>query len=122
MSSSPTDTFAAWIGLDWADKKHDVALQAFDCNEVELSVLPHTPEAIHAWVTQLRQRFDGKPVALCTEQKRGALIHALCQYDFIVLFPVNPQMVEKYRRAFTPSRAKDDPTDACILLELLPQT
>ncbi len=67
----------------------------------------------------VRDRFEGQRVALCTEQKQGALISALCQYDFIVLFPVTPQTVAKYRRAFTPSRAKDDPTDACIVLELL---
>ncbi len=119
MSELQTNTFAAWIGLDWSDKKHDVALQAVDSDKVELSVVAHTPEAIHAWVAQLRQRFEGQKVALCTEQKQGALIYALCQYDFIVLFPVNPQTVAKYRRAFTPSRAKDDPTDAYILLELL---
>ncbi|WP_225931360.1 IS110 family transposase [Leptolyngbya sp. 7M] len=119
MPASSTDTFAACIGLDWASKKHDVALQPSNSDVVELSVLPHTPEAIHAWVAQLRDRFEGQPVALCTEQKQGALIYALCQYDFIVLYPVNPQTVAKYRRAFTPSRAKDDPTDACILLELL---
>lgn len=115
----PVENYAALIGVDWSDKKHDVALQAADSNEVELSVVAHTPETIHAWVAQLRQRFKGQKVALCTEQKQGALIYALCQYDFIVLFPVNPQTVAKYRRAFTPSRAKDDPTDACILLELL---
>ncbi|NJO81135.1 MAG: IS110 family transposase, partial [Cyanobacteria bacterium RM1_2_2] len=115
----PVENYAAWIGVDWSDKKHDIALQAADCNETELSVVSHTPETIHVWVAQLRQRFKGQKVALCTEQKQGALIYALCQYDFIVLFPVNPQTVAKYRRAFTPSRAKDDLTDACILLELL---
>jgi transposase len=36
-----------------------------------------------------------------------------------VLFPVNPAMLAKYREAFVPSRAKDDPTDAEIALELL---
>jgi len=36
-----------------------------------------------------------------------------------VLFPVNPLTVAKYREAFTPSRAKDDPTDAELQLELL---
>lgn len=82
-------------------------------------MVAHTPETSRAWVAQLRQRFEGQRVALCTEQKQGALINALCQYDLIVLYPLNPQTVAKYRRAFTPSRAKADPTDACILLELL---
>ena len=44
---------------------------------------------------------------------------ALRNYDFLVLFPVNPLTVAKYREAFTPSRAKDDPTDAELQVELL---
>ncbi len=36
-----------------------------------------------------------------------------------MLFPVNPFTLAKYREAFTPSRAKDDPTDAELQVELL---
>jgi transposase len=46
-------------------------------------------------------------------------VSALRKYDFLVLFPVNPLTVAKYREAFTPSRAKDDPTDAELQVELL---
>jgi len=38
-----------------------------------------------------------------------------------VLFPVNPLTVARYREALTPSRAKDDPTDAALQVELLLQ-
>src|SRR5207248_11265519 len=40
-------------------------------------------------------------------------------YDFVVLFPIHPLTLARYREAFTPSRAKDDPTDAELQLELL---
>ena len=40
-------------------------------------------------------------------------------YHFLVLFPINPLTLARYREAFTPSRAKDDPTDAELQLELL---
>jgi transposase len=43
----------------------------------------------------------------------------LRQYDFLVLFPLNPLTLARYRAAFTPSRAKDDPTDAALQLDLL---
>jgi transposase len=43
----------------------------------------------------------------------------LRKYDFLVLFPINPLTLARYREAFTPSRAKDDPTDAALQLELL---
>ena len=41
------------------------------------------------------------------------------KYDFLVLFPVNPATLAKYREAFTLSHVKADPTDAEIALELL---
>ena len=40
------------------------------------------------------------------------VVYALQKYDFLVLFPINPVMLAKYRQAFVPSQAKDDPTDA----------
>ncbi len=36
-----------------------------------------------------------------------------------MLFPVNPLPVARYREACTPSRAKDDPTDAALQVEML---
>jgi transposase len=74
---------------------------------------------MEAWADGLRKRFDGKAIAICTEQKRGPLIYALCKYEFLTLYPVNALLVAKYRQAFAPSRAKVDPTDAHILVELL---
>jgi Transposase IS116/IS110/IS902 family/Transposase len=58
-------------------------------------------------------------VAVCLERNQGPLVYALRQYAFLLLFPVNPVTLAKYREAFTPSHAKDDPTDAELQLELL---
>ena len=74
---------------------------------------------LHGWVAQLRERFGGRPVGIAIEQRRGAVIHALMQYEFLVLYPVNPKALARYREAFHPSGAKDDPTDAALLLDLL---
>jgi hypothetical protein len=46
-------------------------------------------------------------------------VYALQKYDFFVLFPINPTTLAKYREAFKPSRAKDDPTDTELALDLL---
>ena len=81
--------------------------------------LDHTPEAIEAWVSSLHKRFEGKPIAICLELNKGPIVFALRKYHFLVLFPVNPLTLARYREAFTPSRAKDDPTDAALQLELL---
>jgi transposase len=111
--------FAALVGLDWADAKHDVCLQAAGSEQREHDSLDHTPEAIEAWVCSLHKRFAGKPIAICLELNKGPIVFALRKYPFLVLFPVNPLTLARYREAFTPSRAKDDPTDAALQLELL---
>ena len=56
---------------------------------------------------------------MALELSKGPIVYALQKYDFFVLFPVNPSTLAKYRQAFKPSRAKDDPTDAEYALELL---
>ena len=111
--------FAAFIGIDWADRKHDVCLQAAGADAVELSVVEHRPKAIDGWARGLRERFAGQRIAVCLELSQGPIVSALLEHDIFVIFPVNPSTLAKYRRAFTPSRAKDDPTDAAIALELL---
>src|SRR5713101_3566505 len=119
MKPQAPEEFAAFIGLDWADVKHDVCLQAAGSARREFLVLEHSPEAIDAWVRTLRTRFNGQPIAVCLELNKGPIVSALQNYDFLVLFPVNPLTVARYREAFTPSRAKDDPTDAELQVELL---
>src|SRR3989454_2620391 len=119
MTQSAPHTFAAFVGIDWADAKHDVCLQAAGSAKRECFILTHTPEAIDAWVSTLRTRFNGHPIAVCLELNKGPIVSALRKYDFLVLFPINPLTLARYREAFTPSRAKDDPTDAALQLELL---
>lgn len=111
--------FAAFIGIDWADKKHDVCLWVPGVEKRERLVLEHRPRAIQAWAEQLRERFGGAPIAVTLELAQGPIVSALLEHDFFVLFPVQPAMLARYRLAFTPSRAKDDPTDAELALEVL---
>ncbi len=85
----------------------------------ERLVLEHRPGAIQAWAERLRERFAGAPVAVSVELSRGPVVSALLEHDFFRLFPVQPTTVANYRKAFAPSGAKDDPTDAEVILELL---
>src|SRR5438128_5433542 len=119
MQPQAPEAFAAFVGLDWADAKHDICLQVAGSTRREFLRLEHRPEVIDAWVCTLRTRFNGQPLAVCLELNKGPIVSALQNYGFLVLFPVNPLTVAKYREAFTPSRAKDDPTDAELQVELL---
>lgn len=110
---------AARIGLDWADGHHDLALLPAGSDQVERIRIAHTPEALREFLGQLQCRFDGQPVGVCLEKCRGAIIHALLEYGFVRLFPVNPLTLSRFREAWKTSRAKDDPTDAEYLLDIL---
>ena len=119
MDASTTAEFAAFVGIDWGDRKHDVCLQAGGSTKREFSVLPHRPEVIDQWAEALRQRFGGRAIAVCLEISKGPLVSVLQRYAFLVLFPVNPTTLAKYREAFHVSGAKDDPSDAQLALDLL---
>jgi transposase len=116
MSSATDPQYAAWIGLDWADEQHAVCL-IVNGHAPQSSALDQTPEALDQWALSLRDRFQGRPCAVCLEQSRGALVFALMKYPFLVLYPINPKQLARYREAITPSGGKNDPTDAALLAE-----
>jgi transposase len=107
-----------WIGLDWGNQKHAFALQDRGGHR-ERGFLEHSPENLHQWLRQIGQRYGGRPVALAIEASRGAVIHALLNYAWLTIYPINPITSARYRVAFTPSGAKDDQPDADVLLELV---
>ena len=109
----------AWVGLDWADQRHEVRLQAVGSDRIESYTVEQKPEALHAWVAELRTRFPQGRIALALEQSRGAVIYALMHYDFLWLYPVPPKGLARYRQAFFTSGAKCDVTDADLLLEMV---
>ena len=121
LGPSPNAPFAAFVGLDWADEEHAVALLAAGSQTPEHTTLEHTPEALSDWSAQLHQRFAGGKIAIILEQSRGSLLYALQPQAHLVLYPINPQMAAKFRKAFYPSGAKTDPLDADLLLEILLQ-
>ena len=110
---------AACVGIDWADQQHVICLQPTGSEKTESRELEQKPDALHDWVAQQRVRFEGSRVGIAIEQSRGAVIHALMMYDFLVLYPINPKALARYREAFRVSGAKDDPLDAELLLDFL---
>jgi transposase len=118
MNPQSNLSFTAFVGIDWADRHHDFCLQAAGSDQREFGTLDHSPEAIAQWAYSLRDRFGGH-IAICLELAKGPIVYALQRYDFIVLYPVHPSTLAKYRQAFVPSHAKDDPTDAEMALDIM---
>jgi len=120
-SIATTGAVTAYIGIDWADQKHAMALRsAAEPNKIEHQLIDQKPEALMEWIGGLEQRFgtQGK-ILVCLEQSRGALIYHLMGYDFFELYPVNPLQLARYRETFSPGGAKDDWPDSELLCELL---
>ncbi len=118
MNTQSKNTFSAFVGIDWADAKHDVCIQAADDGRREFERISHKVDDIDDWAQSLYRRFGGS-IAVALELTKGPLVYALQKYDFIVIFPVNPSTLAKYREAFSPSGAKDDPSDAELALDLI---
>lgn len=113
------ERYAAFVAIDWADQKHVWALQEAGAAQREQGEVGASPEAVEAWMSELRDRFAGQRVAVALEQKRGALLCQLSQYAWLVLYPVHPATVSRMRAALYPSSSKDDPQDAQLLLDLV---
>ena len=96
--------FAAFLGIDWADTKHDLCLITATTRQKEFRTLKHTPEALQDFFLDLRRRFAGQPIAVAVEQARGPLIFALLKYEFLTLYPVHPTTLARYREAFSRER------------------
>ena len=110
-----------WVGIDWADEKHDVSLYEVETGKQEAFVIRHSPEALQEWLGQLRSRYEGGYVAVVLEQGRGGLLNALMGCEFLVLYIINPQSLSSFREAFYSSGATSDPVDAQLMRDMVRQ-
>lgn len=115
-----TDQYSYWVGFDWGDKQHAVALQEAATNRTETDLIEASAEQLHAWLDQLEQRLQGdERIALAIESGRWGVIHALVAHPRIDIYPVNPATSARFRKAFSLAGAKDDEPDALVLLTIL---
>jgi transposase len=112
---------AAYVGIDWADEKHDVVLRSIeDPAKSEHQIIKSEINALNDWIAQMQKRFEAKgKVLVCLEQSRAALIYQLMAYELFELYPINPSQLAYYRKTFFSSGAKDDRPDTDLLSELL---
>ena len=118
-TTPPEPEWAAFVAIDWGDEKHCWKLRDAHSQQAQQGELQNTPEALDAWAADLNVRFGGRPIAVCLEQSRGAVVYQLSKYPHLVLYPVHPTTSARFREAFYPSGAKNDPVDAGALLDLL---
>ena len=112
-----SDQPGLFIGIDWADQKHDCYVIDRDGKEFHQEI-SHSPEDIDFWIGEMLNLADGKPIAIMLEQSRGPLVYALMFRENVLLYPVNPKQLVRYRESY-PGGGKDDPTDARYLARML---
>ena len=103
-----------FIGMDWADQKHDIYI----IDRHGKGQLEHSAENIDAWVGEMLKLAGGQPIAIMLEQSRGALVYALMFREDVLLYPINPKQLARYRESY-PGGGKNDPTDAMYLARML---
>ena len=80
MKSLETQTFTAYVGIDWADAKHDFCLQERGSDRREFGCVAHQVECIDEWAKALHERFGGS-IAIALELAKGPIVYALQKYD-----------------------------------------
>jgi hypothetical protein len=110
------------FGIDWADQKHDICSSdnTIDSDDPGQHLeIGSKPELVRAWIRAARQRFPNGRFGVGVELKNGPLINILVDYDFIDIYPINPNSLASYRRTFNVNGAKDDIKDSRLLLDLV---
>ena len=82
-----------FVGIDWADREHAVAVSAGDDANCRPATLKQEPEAIAEWVAALHQRYPGHRILIALEQSRGPLMAGLARFPELELYPLNPKQL-----------------------------
>jgi hypothetical protein len=116
----PGDDHTRIALTDLSTLENTEVITAAQCRDYPLEQRGYSSQA--PWVPTafcLRERFDGRCIAVCLELAKGPIVSALQKYDLLVIFPVNPSALAKYREAWAPSGKKDDPSDSALALEIV---
>ena len=109
-----------YVGVDWADRKHDVRAISSDNALNKHRVFKHSAEGLckmGQWLSELAGGCT-EAVAVAIETKRGPVVETLLGYGFRV-FHINPKQLDRFRDRFRVSGAKDDQLDAYVLAQSL---
>ena len=105
MTTLKQTPFVAYVGIDWADTKHDICLQSAQDTRREFSCITHQVERIDEWARSLHRRFRG-PIAVALELDNGPIVYALQKYDFSYYFPIIHSHWQNTVKPFNPAGQK----------------
>jgi transposase len=112
-------TMSIYVGVDWAEAHHDVAVKDQSGKTLTKRRLPDGIEGVgrfHQLVADLVE--DPSQVIVGIENDRGLRVAALVAAGY-QMYAINPFSVSRYRDRHTTSGAKSDPGDAEVLADLV---
>ena len=107
------------IGLDWADRTHVCCLYQRDGTRLATVKVDAAPEAFGAWLEKIEGDYPEGKIVVAVERDDGAVVAMMRARARWVVVAVNPVVLHRFRQAFAPSGAKDDPGDAALLGEIV---
>lgn len=112
------DTYPLVIGIDWADQEHALCLLDTDTQEFKHKALENTPEAIQAWLTDIRSEHPDERIMVCIEKNDTNIKHTLSIFSWVDLAEVSENRLKSFRDLISPSGATNDPSAAQKLIQL----
>ncbi len=105
-----------YVGIDWADQKHDVAIVDASGNIViEKVTIEKSSQGFERLLSMLRKQSPStKDFKVGIETSHNLLVDFLIDFGYEV-YVLNPGSMKGLRQQYRPSGAKDDAFDAFIL-------
>jgi transposase len=108
-----------FVGIDLADRKHDVCILDSSGNVQKEFIVPHSPEGVDQVLQEIRTfTTDLANVIISAETSKHLFIQYLHAVGYTV-YSINPKSVDRARDRFSSAGAKDDTRDARVLADLI---
>lgn len=108
-----------YVGIDWADDKHDIHILDDQGQTVKALVIPHKAEGFQTLLDRAQELTPDKDqVVFAMETSQHLLVDALLDAGYTV-YPVNPKQAERARERYSVAGAKSDAMDAKGLARML---
>lgn len=108
-----------YLGVDWADRVHQ--LYGGDENGIKVMEMKvqENPEGLAELARWLNQsRAEQVELWAAIEKPHGRIVDFLLDHG-VVVYPVNPKVLDRARDRFRMSQSKSDPFDAWVLSDFL---
>jgi transposase len=109
-----------YIGIDWSEEKHDVIFMNQAGADLVSLTIPHSLDGF-VQLDAARRKMGLAPenCLIGLETAHNLLIDYLWSQDYSQVYVLPPNQVKSNRGRFRQSQAKDDPTDARLIADIL---